>query len=200
MSGRPTDVGERIVLFDLGGVLADLGKPADAMQLDMSNDEFWAIWPNSPAVQAFERGRIQIDEFCERLAPEFGEISGARMREKLDCWQLRLFDGVEQLVADATAKSRIALLSNTNELHWSQVTADTDVFERFDKLFLSYETGYFKPDAAAFEQVVSHYGCAASAILFLDDVERNVSAARVVGLQAHVVSGPAAARRHLFVK
>lgn len=188
---------ERIILFDLGGVLADLGDPPAAMQLPISTDEFWAIWPNSPAVQAFERGQIEIDEFCQRLAPEFNQSSGAAMRERLDRWQLRLFDGVEELVADAATDSRIALLSNTNELHWSQVTEGTDVFDRFDALFLSYETGHFKPDAAAFGQVVAHYGCSPSDILFLDDVERNVAAARTAGLEAHVVRGPGEARRRI---
>ncbi|MDX1507798.1 MAG: HAD-IA family hydrolase [Woeseiaceae bacterium] len=188
---------ERIVLFDLGGVLADLGRPADAMQLGMSNDEFWAIWLNSPDVRAFERGRIAIDEFCDRLAPEFGESSGARMRERLERWQLRLFDGVERLVSDVASEARVALLSNTNALHWSQVTRGNDVFDRFDALFLSFETGHFKPDPAAFEQVVAHYGCAPRNIVFLDDAQRNVDAARASGFEAHVVRGPAEARSKL---
>ena len=189
---------KRIVLFDLGGVLADLGDPVRAMQLDMSNDEFWAIWPNSPAVREFECGRIQIDEFCERLAPEFDESSGRRMRERLERWHLELYDGVEALVADTMAGSRVALLSNTNPLHWSQVTAGTRLFDQFDALFLSFETGHFKPDAAAFEQVVLHYDCSSSDILFIDDVERNVSAATAAGLRAHVARGPAEAMEKIM--
>ena len=189
---------DRIILFDLGGVLADLGDPPAAMQLDISTEDFWSIWPNSPAVQAFERGLIEIEEFCEQLAPEFGIATGQSMRQRLDLWQLRLFDGVEELVEDSAADSRVALLSNTNALHWSQVTAGTSVFNQFDALFLSYETGHFKPAAAAFEHVVAHYGCQPSDILFLDDVDRNVSAARAGGLDAHVVLGPAQARERIF--
>ena len=189
---------QRIVLFDLGGVLADLGDPAAAMQLDMRVEAFWQVWLNAPAVRAFERGRLDIDEFCERIAAELGLPDGAAARECLERWQLTLYEGVEQLIADTRAMARVALLSNTNALHWSQVTADSDVFDDFDALFLSYETGYFKPAAGAFEQVVAHYACAPHDIAFLDDTPVNVDAAKAAGMQAYCVKGPLEARKHLF--
>ena len=55
----------RIVLFDLGGVLADLGDPASEMRLDFESDQFWKIWLHSPSVRAFELGRSPLVSFGE---------------------------------------------------------------------------------------------------------------------------------------
>jgi hypothetical protein len=52
----------RIVLFDLGGVLADLGEPTKTIGLDLSDEQFWQIWLNSPHVNAFERGELAFRE------------------------------------------------------------------------------------------------------------------------------------------
>jgi hypothetical protein len=64
MSSEP-----RILLFDLGGVLADLGDPVTTIGLDLEPDEFWAIWlgsENHDSIQcagfitAVARGRLDI--------------------------------------------------------------------------------------------------------------------------------------------
>ena len=40
----------KLVLFDLGRVLADLGSPSMQMQLRISDQEFWSVWLSLPAV------------------------------------------------------------------------------------------------------------------------------------------------------
>ncbi len=45
--------GNRVLLFDLGGVLADLGEPAKAIGLELTEEEFWQSWLNSASVHAF---------------------------------------------------------------------------------------------------------------------------------------------------
>ena len=88
-------------------------------------------------------------------------------------------------------------MSNTNPIHWRQVTASTPVFSTFAKLFLSYETGRFKPDPDAFQQVIDEFGAAPADIVFYDDTSRNVVAARKLGIDAHCVSGLDELIRHL---
>jgi putative hydrolase of the HAD superfamily len=179
----------RVLLFDLGGVLADLGTPAADVGLDMTNDEFWGVWLNSSSVHAFETGKLDRDVFCRRIARELGWPDAESFESRLRQWQLPLYPGVEDLVRSIPDSVRIALLSNTNELHWAQVVSSTDLFARFDHLFLSYESGHYKPMHAAFEQVTAHYGCVPGDVLFLDDSSLNIAAAIEVGFDAHRVRG-----------
>lgn len=187
---------KRVLLLDLGGVLADLGDPVAAMGLDVPAEEFWGTWVNAPAVRAFETGQIQEQEFFEAVAAQVG-LAGDSAEQRFHAWQLQPFAGLEAFIEDAAQRFEIALLSNTNPIHWAQITAATPVFSTFAALFLSYETGRFKPEADAFEQVIEHFGIAPASIVFYDDTARNVDAARKLGIDAHCVAGLDAVRRHL---
>ncbi len=179
--------GKRVLLFDLGGVLADLGTPASDMGLEMTEEAFWAIWLNSTSVHAWEMGKLDTAEFCQRIAGELAQDPNT-IEARLRAWRLRFFPGVEDLVLSIPGTISVALLSNTNEIHWGPL-APAEVFTRFDHLFLSYETGHYKPMRTAFEQVTAHFGCKPGDVLFLDDSPRNVAAAIEVGLDARRVYG-----------
>ncbi len=63
----------------------------------------------------------------------------------------------------------------------------------FDRQFYSCEMGLQKPDAEYFRSILSSTEMPAGDVLFIDDRDENVMAARAVGLEAEVfdlVSGP----------
>lgn len=178
-----------ILLFDLGGVLVDLGDPAGAMRLGMNNESFWKLWLASPQVHQFETGQLDTSGFVAAFSATLDIADPAEFEQRLRAWELPMFDGVEQYLRSLAEHNDLALLSNTNELHWQHVLSQTDVFASFARLFLSYETGNAKPTAAAFLDVVEHFACAPGNIVFLDDNATNVAAALATGLRARQVSG-----------
>lgn len=178
-----------ILVLDLGGVLADLGSPTKAMSLAISDEEFWPLWIHSSAVRSYESGRSGYDEFIRELVDEFppqAKQIGLRLRD----WELELFPGIDELLRAAAGQFRLALLSNTNDLHWSQLAASHHVFADFEKVFLSFETGLVKPEPEAFLTVVRHFDCDASEINYFDDSITNIEAAAALGLSARRVVGP----------
>ncbi|MAG31460.1 MAG: hypothetical protein CL908_11300 [Deltaproteobacteria bacterium] len=80
-------------------------------------------------------------------------------------------------------------LSRTNAVHSEHHWAELGIFELFDTLFVSHETGLVKPDREAFEHAVSRLGCRAEQVLFLDDNQINVDGARTAGLRAERARG-----------
>lgn len=184
-----------ILLLDLGGVLVDLGDPAADMDLTMANEQFWELWLGSPLVQQFETGQLASAAFIAAFAGQLGIADGADFGRRLGRWQLPMFAGVESYLRTLARHSTVALLSNTNEIHWQQVQSRTDVFAHFAQLFLSFETGNAKPQPAAFLEVLEHFGCAPADVVFLDDNANNVAAARANGLRARQVRGFAELRQ-----
>ncbi|MGI9222150.1 MAG: HAD-IA family hydrolase [Woeseiaceae bacterium] len=178
-----------ILLFDLGGVLVDLANPVESIGLPMQDDEFWSIWLSSPLVQRFETGKLSTCDFVAQLGAQFGFADADEFDQALRRWHLPMFAGAEPKLRLLTQSHTVALLSNTNEIHWQHVESQSDVFDGFAKLFLSYKTGNAKPTAAAFHDVVQHFGCDPGQIHFFDDNAGNVAAARREGLQAVQVSG-----------
>ena len=73
---------QNILLFDLGGVLFDLGDPVAAMGLRMNNDQFWAQWLSSPLVRAYETGKLSSDEFVAQFGAELGFDLDANFSQK----------------------------------------------------------------------------------------------------------------------
>ena len=63
----------RVVLFDLGGVLVELSGVSTVISW-MANpvvpEELFRMWLTSPAVRAFETGRIDPDLFADQLIVE----------------------------------------------------------------------------------------------------------------------------------
>lgn len=187
-----------VLLLDLGGVLADLGNPAAAMELDMTLPEFWKTWTSSASVRAFETGQMNEADFLNRIPVELGYSGATPFAQQFRAWQLRLFPGVEDLIRGAALRFRVALLSNTNEIHWRQVNENNNLFTEFERVFLSYETGHFKPSPAAFEQVLAFFECSADEVVFLDDSEPNVDAANELGIDARRVVGVAELEQQLL--
>ena len=97
------------------------------------------------------------------------------------------YPGARELLTDLSKKYRIAVLSNTNELHWSRFGKE-ECFAGFaDRCFVSHLTGFMKPDMDAFLYVVDKLACEPGRILFFDDNLPNVVAARSAGMQAEHV-------------
>lgn len=180
---------DSILLFDLGGVLVDLADPVEAIGLDMTGEEFWSTWLHSPLVKSFETGQLSTAEFVTQFGAELGFDEAQEFDRALRRWRLPMFSGAEQALQSLTQSHTVALLSNTNEIHWNHVNTQSNVFSEFDKLFLSYETGNAKPTEAAFDDVVRHFDCDPAQIVFFDDSVGNVDAARQKGLRAVQVSG-----------
>ena len=179
----------RLVLLDLGGVLADLGSPVDEMGLECSEQGFWEAWLSSDAVRAFETGRLSPDQFYVQFAKE-AEISDAsQFAQRFANWKLRLFEGAELLLEQLSRKNPIVLLSNTNVVHWRQVRRSTNIVSLLTHTYLSFETGLFKPDVSVYERVLSDLNVEPERIYYFDDNRRFVDAAKGLGINAYRVEG-----------
>ena len=188
----------QLIVFDLGGVLASLGRPAERMRLDTSDQEFWSVWLGSKTVAAFETGAMEEAEFVERFPAELGLAdSGQEFRRRLMRWRLNLFPGVIEMLSRLSETHSLALLSNTNAIHWNMVNPDGRFRRLFDHVFLSFEIGLAKPHREVFEHVIQTVPYTASDTVFLDDTASNVEAAATFGIQSKRVAGIDGARRAL---
>ena len=177
-------------MFDLGGVLADLGNPATLMDLGLSEEEFWSLWIASEAVHAFETGKMNEARFLQELSTEMQlEEPADHFRQRFLRWHLKLFPFAVNHIRALKPHYEIALLSNTNSIHWAMIESQAPARDLFDYIFLSFETGHSKPHDAAFEHVLNHVSVSPAQILFLDDSVRNIEAARKLGMSAEQVHG-----------
>ncbi len=180
----------KVILFDLGGVLLKLRDPISAFELQIDESEFLRTLIGSPSVRALESGQIDGEEFSKRLVAELQlPMSWQELLRRFNNWPDGFYPKAIELLARIPSQYSCAVLSNTNAVHWQQVNVPGSFDNRFERYFLSYETGLLKPDPDSFLQVIASYACRPGDILFYDDNPLNVAAAADVGMIAVRIQG-----------
>jgi glucose-1-phosphatase len=192
-----------VVCFDIGGILIELNGDDHLREFygpGMSRAEVWDKWMHSPSVHAHETGQIKAAEFGRAFLAENGahvsDAAAAHFLSRFDSWLVGPYAGARELVAETAARYTTALLTNMSAVHWP--TVETFGLHVGPTHFVkSYEVGIMKPKAAYFEHALQMIGAEAQNTVFFDDSERNVAAAKAVGMQAYCLIGAKAVREKM---
>ena len=184
-----------LVVFDVGGVLVRIARSwAEAHRLAGLTRKA----PTDPAfastlTELGERmdGSLSGPQFFARVAAASGGIYKPDDVRRISDVFLRgeyprvgdVFDRLEARGVES------AILSNTNDAHWARLASDDENAEfpsvrRATYLFPSHLLGLVKPDPRIYRAVEEATGRTATQILFFDDLQANVAAARAAGWTA----------------
>ncbi len=180
-----------IILFDLGGVLVELGEsPVLPEWLPEETGYSLADWFKSETAVLFEKGLISAHAFIERFKADLDiDVDSNIVLEHFIHWPIGLYSGTEELLLKLKNNYKLAILSNTNELHWPRITQEFNIPHYFDHLFASHLLNMAKPDLSIFQYVINELSVEPDKILFFDDNFMNVDASKKLGINAIQVSG-----------
>ena len=184
--------GPDAILFDLGGVLMNFGGLQRLAELSGEADgpALRSKWVGSKWVQAFERGKCDAEAFGEGVVSDWGlDLTPAEFVDDFVRWSAGPFAGSVELVRSLHGTIRMGCLSNTNPAHWQQHLDRWGIVGYFDWTFVSHELGMMKPDPELFQHVIRTIGTTADRLLFFDDCNDHVLAARKLGIRAELTRG-----------
>jgi putative hydrolase of the HAD superfamily len=190
------------VVFDVGGVLLDWNPPtviarlhpdpADQARIRQQMFEH-ADW------HEFDRGGLSFDAAIAHFAKQAGiteEESRALMLETRE--SLAPIAGTVALLDDlAAAGIHLFLLSNMPESTYEYLVRKHAFFSHFRHLVISGKILLIKPDHAIYNHLVEKTGIVPAESVFIDDMPRNVVAARECGLHAIQFRDPESCRAEL---
>ncbi len=186
--GAGAATGVRAVAFDLGGVLIDwnpryLYRPLFAG--DEAGMERFLAEVCTPAWNAKLDAGASWDEAVAALSAEHPDLREliAAYRDRWDEMLGGAFDGTVDIVRELrTTGVPLYVLSNW-ALRTFPVTHDRyDFLDWFDGTVISGEVGVGKPDPRIFRHLLDRFELEPAATVFIDDLERNVDAARSLGM------------------
>ncbi|HKI73996.1 MAG TPA: HAD family phosphatase [Pseudomonadales bacterium] len=188
-----------VILFDLGGVLVELTGVGTMMAWSrLDEDEIWHRWLTSRTVRQFESGRSRTEDFARDMVAEFDlETTPEAFIEAFIAWPRGLFDGTIELLDSLSGRYHLSCLSNTNHLHWARFERETKLLSSLHSHFASHQLGMMKPDIEIYTHVIEQLGVQPARILFLDDNQMNVDAARSAGMHAELTRGLTGVTRQL---
>ena len=189
-----------VLLFDLGGVLVEvatiehviaslgLDSGPETMQRLATLD----VWPR------LEIGEIEGPVFCEQFIAGLGlRLQASELLTLFESWNVGLFPGAVELLAELRGRYRLAVLSNTNAIHWQRLSGEMNIPGLVDRVFSSHLIGLRKPDEQVYRHVAAELGVELGDLVFFDDLVDNIEAARSLGMRAWQVQGVTALRERL---
>ena len=193
----------KAILFDFGGVLAELRGEAHILGLigdRMTRAEMWHHWSHSPAVRAHETGAIDAVEFSQRIVKELAlPTTPAQFQVDFANWIVGPFAETASLIRTCAARYQTALLTNISAHHWP-VVESLDILPHMHHVHASFKVGSLKPDPIYFESALARVGCAADEAIFFDDSPVNVAGATALGITAVRVNGAAEVQHALLAR
>lgn len=192
----------RNVVFDAGGVLLEWDPPKviarlfpdPVVQAELRRQIF-----EHPDWHEYDRGAL-----TEAAASEhFAKLSGRSREEILGliraaCESLRPIDGTIRMLEQlASGGINIYLLSNMPVPTFDYLIRKHAFFKHFKQLVVSGAILLLKPEPAIYKHLVEQTGIVPAESVFIDDLLRNVVAARESGLHAIQFKDPASCREEL---
>jgi glucose-1-phosphatase len=192
----------KAVIFDFGNVIINI-------ELQRIYNTFAKFTSKTPTYiekrleedqifRRYESGQFTDEEFREVIRQTLGfPLSDKEIDTSWNAILLDIPTDRIELIKNIRQKFPIYLLSNTNNIH---IEASNLYLKKqhsienldllFDKVFLSYQMGMWKPDVEIYHTVLKQIKLQPHEALFLDDNLKNIESAKAIGMQTILVEPP----------
>ena len=190
--------GIKNIVFDLGGVIITLDREEAVNRFKNAGlenaSELLSAYHQKGIFLELEEGKLSEEEFYDAVRKEAGKyISNETIfygwmgfLKETPEYKLTMLEELRQ------KGYRVYLLSNTNPviMSWAHSSAFSPqgktIDDYFDKLYLSYQIGYTKPDPEIFRFMFNDSGMIPSETLFIDDGVANIEAGKKMGMKTYL--------------
>ncbi|MEJ0085724.1 MAG: HAD family phosphatase [Pseudomonadota bacterium] len=192
----------RNVVFDVGGVLLEWNPPQVIATLypdPVVQAQLRATIFEHPDWHEFDRGTFTEQAAAQHFARLSGRSPGEVLQLMRACFEsLRPIDGTITLLEElAAAGINLYVLSNMPVSTYDYLIKRDKFFAHFKQLVISGAILLLKPEPAIYKHLVEKTGIVPAESVFIDDLLRNVIAARESGLHAIQFRDPAGCRAEL---
>ena len=174
------------IIFDLGQVLIPFDYQNFINSLNQLEaglgERFINLYKENYHIHRdFEKGKISEEDFISTMLNwTENKISAEEFcRDWSNIFSLN--EDVIGLLPILKEKYKLYLLSNTNSIHKRYGYQHYQFLNLFDKLFLSHEVGFVKPEKEIYQEIVKYSSIPAEELIFIDDIKEYVEAAKELG-------------------
>jgi len=176
----------KVIVFDLGDVLIPFDYSIAVQRLNkieknLGNTFLKFLKENYELHRSFERGDLTKETFtsimCNALENKIDEETFCKIYSEI----FTVNENVVSLLPRLKKNYKLALLSNTNEIHTKYGWERYSFLQHFDKLILSHEVNAVKPEEKIYKTVEACTKLLPQEHLFIDDVLEYVNGAKKSG-------------------
>ena len=184
--------GLKAIMFDLAGVIIELHYHLTANELakraGVSPESLKDLLVTSDVLQRFEVAAISEEDFRKEVCHLLGIEMDPNVFDEV--WNALLGEiSEERLLKLKQIEQKTLILSNTNSIHeraFNEILLENSghnsLHEVIDKVYFSHELKLRKPYKEVYQKVMEDQNLLPEEILFIDDREDNIQAARNLGI------------------
>lgn len=186
------------LVFDLGNVLLpiDLDKTFEAFAFysnQFNAEDVRQITLDEGLWVKYESGLQSEEEFEALIVKRFNlTCTSKQFQQAFNALLLQFSQDNCAYIKQLGLVFPIYLLSNTSRIHSNEFLDSSfpnfSLFESFNRVHLSYEMGFVKPDPRIYLQVVNDNKLHEHHIIFFDDNIANIEAAKKLGWDAILIN------------
>lgn len=185
--------GIKAFFFDIGGVLVQIDSSqsiqALSQKLDLGEEQIREAMSAELLIR-YEKGHLNSNQFYENLLINCEAATRMNLETFKDYWQDVLFPNEESIafLKRVSGDYPVWLLSNTNDFHYDLLMQKFPFMQWVNGGTYSFMEGSMKPEPLIYQKAILKSGFRPEQILFIDDLEANVQAARDLGLESILFS------------
>jgi len=192
----------KTIVFDLGGVIIDLGVQASlnklAQLLNKSIGDIIRVYHSNDFFRSYEKGMIDDNGFRKGIrALTINNISDDQIDSAWNAMLLDIPPSRMELIRKIRSEFQLLVLSNTNAIHvehfnniLEKSTGKSNLEYFFDKVHFSHEMRMRKPDEEIYRFLLEDNHLKPEETLFLDDNKDNLFAAEKLGIKTIHIEYP----------
>jgi epoxide hydrolase-like predicted phosphatase len=185
-----TEYNIKTIVFDLGGVFFTSGTILAIEKIkELYNIEdetlLREIFSDKPNTEGYliRKGLITIDEFEERLFSKLG-INKKEKKHARYFWfgSYCIHYGMEELLKILKKNYRLLIFSGNVRERVEYLEEKCGFLRYFDDTVFSFDYQKNKNDVEFYEELIKHLECEPPEAILIDDMKKNVSIARSLGI------------------
>jgi putative hydrolase of the HAD superfamily len=192
--------GVRTVLFDLGNVLVHIQPEMMVKMFGSEGMGELARYEKNVRgyIRQYERGELITDEVLLLLADLFRrKYTQETIREAFLSIIGKPIEGMDDLVRRVGQSAHVALVSNTNDLHYEYSRRSVPALRFLPHHYLSFQIGAVKPEPEFYQYIINDLECDPAQVLFIDDLDENLTGAEKAGFRSYKFSSVESLRAEL---
>jgi glucose-1-phosphatase len=183
----------KTILLDIGNVLVHL-RSHDAIDRQsfmtgLSVPKLHQILFEQGLLNRLEVGQLSKEQFLDHI----------RLHSQKEFLNEDMIAGINDMFSENTLMTallpkfkqkgiRLVIVSNTNDIHYPFLRNKYEFFSYFDQNILSHKIGFSKPHREFYQKALEAAECEAHECLFVDDLDKNIAAAREAGFHGVIYS------------
>lgn len=183
----------KAIAFDLGNVLVRIHPERFFPSLGISDIERQQRMRDGvvETVRSYERGALMTYDCLSKLGELFEyEFEKDAIRRAFAMILGDPVPGMDRIIERVSARHALALVSNTNPIHIALAESNVPSLGYLPIRFLSYEMRTLKPEAEYYEKVIRGLALDPQEIVFIDDRQENIDAAKKAGMTGILFRDP----------